>query len=237
MTDSSVAGVVRAAATAAALVLAALSRGDALVLGVLLVVAAWRLTALAVLPALVAVSWRWGSTSLDAWAGAQAVLGPAGVVGPARAAAACWLAATAVVLATPTGDVTGKGARWGHTGAPNLGAWATAVTTGSASAAVVAGPALGGAVWARVLAAAAGTLLAVAVSWARARRPFLRRVGDVLGVVTGLGAVVLASVDAPAWSGTVDGDALVAGALVAAAVVALVLVASQAVGALRLNRG
>ena len=235
MTDSSVAGVVRAAATAAALVLAVLSRGDALVLALLLVLAAWRLTAIAVLPALVAVSWRWGSTSLEAWAGAQAVLGPAGVVGPARAAAACWLAATAVVLAAPT-EVGGMGARWRRIDAPNLRRWGIALTTGSVSAAVVAGPALGGAVWARVLVTAAGTLLAAGVGWARARRPFVRRVGDVLGVVTGLGALILASVDAPAWSGTVDGGALVGGALVAAAVAALVVVASQALGALRLHR-
>ena len=92
---------VRSAAAVAALVLAILSRGDALVLGALLVVVAWHLPALAVIPALLAASWRWGSTSLDALAGAQAVLGPAGFVGPTAAAAGSWLAAVANVLSPP----------------------------------------------------------------------------------------------------------------------------------------
>jgi len=139
-------------------------------------------------------------------------------------------------VGVPDAGVGGTGAPWGRMGAPNLGRFTTAVTTGAASAAVVAGPALGGAVWTRVVATVAGALLAVAVGWVRARRPFVRRVSDVLGVVTGLGALVLASGDAPAWSGTVDGDAAAAGALVAAAVAAVVVVASHAVGALRLHR-
>lgn len=259
MTGRSVPGVASAAATAAVLVLALLSRGDALVLAVLLVIAARRLTALAVLPGLVAVSWRWGSSSLDAWAGAQAVLGPAGVVGPARAAAACWLAGAAVVLATPDGD-GGMGAGWGgrvtpnqeagdpaeadgppaarqgHTGVRHLGAVGTAMATGAACAVVVAGPALGGEVWIRVVATVVGALAAAGIRWVRGRRPSVRRVGDVLIVAAGLGALALASTDAPAWSGTIDADAAMAGVLVAAAVAAVVAVAAHTVAALRLRR-
>ena len=44
---------------------------------------------------------RWGTTSLDAISGAQAVLGPAGVVGPPLAAASAWCGAAALVLAVP----------------------------------------------------------------------------------------------------------------------------------------
>ncbi|MFZ6004468.1 MAG: hypothetical protein ACOYXM_11115 [Actinomycetota bacterium] len=116
----------RAAAAAAAIVLAALSRGDALVLAVLLVVTAGRLPALTVLPALVASSWRWGSTSLEALAGGQAVLGPAGWVEPTSAAVVAWLAALAIVLAvscrtavSPV-EVGGMGGPAGATGAPKV---------------------------------------------------------------------------------------------------------------------
>lgn len=234
MSDPSVAGGVRTAAGAAALVLAVSSHGDALVLALLLVVAAWRAAALPVLPALVAVSWRWGSTSLGAWAGAQAVLGPAGVVGPPRAAAACWLAATTVVLTAPA-EVGGMGAPWRRTGAPNLGGWVMAGTMGAVGACIVAGPALGGAVWVRVAATAVGVAIAVVVGWARARRPVVRRVSEGLGAVAGLGALAVASIDAPAWSGTVDADAIVAGALIAAAVAGLVVVAGRTVAALRVR--
>jgi hypothetical protein len=79
--------------------LAVLSRGDALVVATLLALAAWRPLPVAALgAALVASSWRWGSTSLEALAGAQAVLGPAGWVGPTAAALSSWLAGVAVLL-------------------------------------------------------------------------------------------------------------------------------------------
>jgi hypothetical protein len=48
---------------------------------------------------LVAACVRWGSTSLGAIAGAQAVLGPAGWTGSNLAVASAWLAAVALVLA------------------------------------------------------------------------------------------------------------------------------------------
>ncbi|MFL6204248.1 MAG: hypothetical protein ACJ739_02775, partial [Acidimicrobiales bacterium] len=92
----------RAAALVAALVLALLSRGDVIVLAALLAVGAWSpLPAIAVVTALLAAAWRWSSTALEDIAGAQAVLGPAGVVDPPTHAAAAWLGAVAIVLATP----------------------------------------------------------------------------------------------------------------------------------------
>ncbi|MDP8987220.1 MAG: hypothetical protein M3N11_02600, partial [Actinomycetota bacterium] len=56
----------------------------------------------AVLFAGLAVLERWGTASLEAVAGAQSVLGPGGVVGPTAAAASAWLAAAALVLASPS---------------------------------------------------------------------------------------------------------------------------------------
>lgn len=78
---------IRLGAAAAALLLAVLSRGDVLVLAAMLALLTWRpLPVVALVPALVAGGWRWGSTSLEAISGAQAVLGPAGTVGPTAAA-------------------------------------------------------------------------------------------------------------------------------------------------------
>jgi hypothetical protein len=112
----------RRVAAAAAAVLLLGSIGDGVVVVVLLAFAAAD-----VAPALVALLvagaalLRFGSSSLDALAGAQAVLGPGGVVGPARAAASTWLAAGALVLGAPGG--------------------LSAVPFGLAAGALVAGPA------------------------------------------------------------------------------------------------
>jgi hypothetical protein len=216
--------LVRTGAAVAALLLALLSRGDAVVLALLLVVAAWRLAALAVVPALVASAWRWGSTSLDALAGAQAVLGPAGTVGPARAAAASWIAAAAVVLASPAsppvGDVRAR---------PDLVTLLVAGALGAAAADVVAGPSLQGAWWVRAVATVVAIGLAVVVGRVRApREPLL----DALAVVAGVVALIAAAGDAPSWAGTVDGSALRTAGLLAAAVIAATVVGGWALAAM-----
>lgn len=73
-----------------------------LLLGLLVaLVLASRAGAVAALLATSAVLVRWGSPSLTAVAGDQAVLGPAIVVGSTAAAASAWLAAAAIVLAVP----------------------------------------------------------------------------------------------------------------------------------------
>ena len=94
----------RRAATAAAAVLLLGSIGDGAVVVFLLAMAA--ADAASVLVAVLvgaATVLRFGSSSLGALAGAQAVLGPGGVVGPARAAASTWLAAAALLVAAPGG--------------------------------------------------------------------------------------------------------------------------------------
>lgn len=53
---------------------------------------------------------RFGTPDLDAIGGAQAVLGPAGLVGPGAAAASAWLGGSAVVLAAAA-PLPGRGAR------------------------------------------------------------------------------------------------------------------------------
>ena len=89
----------RLGAAGAALVLGLASSGDALLLAVLLGVAAadgvvFGAAAVVALSTLV----RWGTTSLPALAGAQAVLGPAVVTGPDLAVGASVAAAAALVL-------------------------------------------------------------------------------------------------------------------------------------------
>jgi hypothetical protein len=107
-----------AAAGAAALIL--LSTGDLFLLAVLLGVAAATVPAGVTGAAVaVAVSTRWGSSSLAAAAGAQAVLGPALVVGPWPALVSGWCAAAALLLAAPPGLV-----------APVFGAAAALVAAG-----------------------------------------------------------------------------------------------------------
>ena len=240
--------VLRTAAAAAAVVLAVLSRGDVLVLGALLVVVAWRLPALAVLPALVAASWRWGSTSLDALAGAQAVLGPAGFVGPTTAAAASWLAAVAILvssapapahvggmrsperataapnplLARLTTRVGGMRGPERATDAPNLRL--SSVAAGAGAAVVVAGPAAGGDLWIRVLAIVVASGAALLIGRARTSRPTLTRSLDALAALTSMAALATVARDAPAWAGTVDLGASAEGAAITLAVATLVVV-------------
>lgn len=233
--------LVRGGAAAAAVVLAVLSLGDALVLAALLVVVAWRLPALTVVPALLASSWRWGSTSLDALAGAQAVLGPAGLVGSGRGAAASWLAAAALVLSSPA-------VRWRVAGPSEVAAsqgvaverlrldvvtGLAAVAIGATAADVVAGPSLGGDWWLRVVATVVATGLALVVS--RVRHEHERPI-DALAIAGGLVALVLVAGEAPSWSGTVDAPGVRDGVLLAVAVAAATTVGARAMTAMRDRR-
>lgn len=133
---------------AAALALS--SSGEVVLLAVLLAVAAGEVLAGAVaVLATGAVALRWGSTSLEAIAGAQSVLGPGALVGPLAGAASTWCAAAALVLARPRG--------WG------------AAVFGVAAGLVAAGPGAGsvGLAATRGAAALLGAALAVGVQrWA-----------------------------------------------------------------------
>jgi hypothetical protein len=190
-----------------AVVLAGASRGEAVVLGLLLVALELRpTTVVAVAGALGASCWRWGSTSLDALAGAQAVLGPAGGVGPTAAAAGAWLGALALVLAL------------GRRPDP-----VRALPAGLAAAAVLAGPAPGGDLPIRVIVSVGAAAAAYGTGWLRAARPALDRAAAALAAAAGIAAVVAVAPDAPAWPPSAeladvwDGAVLAAGgALVAA---------------------
>lgn len=219
--------VVRTSAAGAAVVLAVLSRGDVLVLAALLVVVAWRPAAVAVVPALVASAWRWGSTSLDALAGAQAVLGPAALVGPTSAAVASVSAALAILVGVP-GRPLGEAS-------PNRrprGRLMVAVATGAAVAAVVAGPGVGGEIWVRVAVGAVASVGAAGVARLRTRGDSLAWVLDGGAALAALVAVVAASRAAPAWTGTVDSGAVGEGVVVALAVVIVAIVGTRAVAAM-----
>ena len=224
----------RTAAAAAALVLAVLSRGDVLVLAALLVIAAWRPWALAVVPAMLASAWRWGSTSLDALAGAQAVLGPAGFVGPAAAAAASWLAAAAVLASVPAARVGGMDVPNRDADAPNLVLGPLAV--GAAAAAIVAGPAAGGELWIRLVATVVAAAAALAIARLRASRPRAGRAIDVVGVVAAGGALGAVIPNAPGWAGTFERHALTQGIVLAVAAATLITVWGLTRAAMRQQR-
>jgi hypothetical protein len=203
-------------AAVAALVLAVSSRGDVAVLAVLLVLVRPRpATVVAVVGALVAEGWRWGATSLDAIAGAQAVLGPGGWTGTGASAASAWAATAAVLLVLPRRRLDP----------------AAHAAVGATVALLVAGPGPGGDLWIRalagVLAAAASYGLATAVGGhggAHAhRRPTLGRAASLVGALAGVGAVILASVDAPRWPPSFRWGDVGEGLAVAVAAVALPL--------------
>ena len=119
--------------------------------------------------ALCALAVRWGSTSLDAVAGAQAVLGPGGFVGSAGAMLSAWCGGAAVAVIAP--------ARW------------PAAAFGAAAALSVAGPGPGSVEDMAVR--LAGTAAGVAVALVAGRR-LPRRAAMVTSVVLASAALALA---------------------------------------------
>jgi hypothetical protein len=213
---------VRAAALAGALVLAVLSRGDVVVLATLLVVAArGPLRAVAVVAALKATAWRWSSASLEHIAAAQSVLGPAGFVDPPSAAASGWLAAAAIILATPTLPLPSGSTRRDRGVRLAIG-WLPRATFAAAAAAVVAGPAARDGAWVRGLAFVVALLVSTLL---RRTSPLARSVG---AVVCGAGSLVAAALDTPPLTGIIDGAAFVEGVALAAAVGGLAWVGATA---------
>ena len=162
----------RLAATAAALALLLSSSGDTVLVAALLGLAAVD-AAVAGVGALVALSvlGRWGTTSLSALAGLQAVVGPAGLRGSTIATASSWVAATALVITAAT-----------------LPRRLPAVALGLAAALVAAGPAVAtfSDALVRIGAGVAGALLTALVA---GRLP--RRVGVPAAVALGAAAAVL----------------------------------------------
>lgn len=166
-----IADEVSSGAVAGAVALALSSSGEVVLLAVLLGIAAGEVLAGAVaVLATGSVAIRWGTTSLDAIAGAQSVLGPGVAVGPAAAAASTWCAAAALVLAGARG-------------------W-RAVAFGLTGGLVVAGPAAGSADLVAMRAAAAVAGVGLAVVAGRRAPPVARLAALALAA----GAVVLALV-------------------------------------------
>lgn len=156
--------LLRLGAIAAALGLVLSSSGDAFLVAVLLGAAtADAVVFTAVGAAAVTLLVRWGTSSLSAVAGAQAVLGPAALTGTPLDVAATWCAGLGVLFvasaSTPAGLIAG------------------ALTAGL----VVAGPAATSVADALVRAAgAAGALLAGAVLWRLVPARVVRLVGMAL---------------------------------------------------------
>lgn len=216
----------------AVLTLAIASRGDAIVVGVLLVVASTRpVTLAAVLPALVASSWRWGSTSLAALAGNQAVLGPAGWVGPSRAATGSWLAAAALVVGLSSAEVRRRPAhvhRSRGVAPERVRILAGAAMAGVLAADLVVGPAPGGDLPARIGASILGTGAWAVCSRVRGLHRRVSVALDVVAVGAGVGALAAVAPDAPPWRGAVVGGPIWETMAVAGAVLGVVLVAQVA---------
>ena len=149
--------------------MAGLATGDVLLAAVLLGVAVGDavIGAAAVLAG-AAVVVRWGSSSLDAIGGNQAVLGWAGAVGPAVAAASTWVAALAVVL---------SGRR----------EWPAIVAGAALAALLVAGPTDAGGWWIRL----AATALAAAVAFV-ANRSVSDRAASTIALAAAAVALALA---------------------------------------------
>ncbi|MGK2950666.1 MAG: hypothetical protein ACSLFP_19000 [Acidimicrobiales bacterium] len=249
---------VRLGAAGAAVVLASLSQGDLLVLAAVLVLVAWRpLPALGVVLGLAACAGRWSSSALVDVAGAQAVLGPAGIVEPVTLAASAWLGALAVVAASPRAPSPPGptpvvlrpppvGQRRVLRAEPEpssarAGARAmverllASAALGLAAAVVVAGPAPGGALWARALAALTAAALAFVVGRWRARAGWERAL-DVTAAVAGAAALLLVVAEGGPWSGTFVDDAALEGAAIGAASILAVAVAVVGAGAMERRR-
>ena len=144
------------------------AHGPAVVLGVLVAAAlGYPLAAATVGLALVATTVRWGSGWLVAVTGAQAVLGPALVVGPTAAAASSWLAAASLVMAVPDGSIV------------------VAAASGASAALLLAGPGGWGGVAPRLVATV--VLVAGAALIGRSGRTRLRALA-----ATGLAVVAVA---------------------------------------------
>jgi hypothetical protein len=208
---SGLAPAARRAVAAAALVLAVSSRGELCVLGALLVLPdLWRATGplrlVAVASAVGASAWRFGTTSLEALAGAQAVLGPAGGVGPAAAAAGSWLGAGALLLALGRGREPVR-----------------LVAAGAAVAAVLAGPAPGGQLPIRVAVGLGATVAAAGLARWRAPRPRLDAALSALAAAVGLWAVGAVAASGPEGGLTVSAGLVGQGLAIAAAVASIVL--------------
>lgn len=201
-------GPLRLSAAAAAAVLALSSTGHVVALAALLAVLVARPAAVgAVLFAGIAMVERWGTTSLDAVAGAQTVLGPGGVVGPGPAAASAWLAAAALVLATPlagghdpddasvaleddraSDPSPAPSSSRRRRRRPKPAALVAALALGSAAAAAVAGPDLASDLVLRLGTTAAAVVVAVAVAMLRRQQ-----VTAALALVAGLAAAGFAA--------------------------------------------
>ena len=234
--------LLRIGAALAGIVLTATSEGDAIVLTGLLVLAAWRPAVAVVVPlALLATSWRWGSTSLEAWAGGQAVLGAGGWLEPTRVAVAAWAAGGALVLSSPlpgwrtvtTELVDGGRVATAERPARSLATTLTAVALGLAAGAAVAGPSWGARWWVRLAGALVGSVVALVVQRLRGRPGTWV---DGLAVAASVVALVAVVGEAPGWSGTVDLDAAGRGAAVATAIAATAVVGSRALAAMGLLR-
>jgi hypothetical protein len=160
--------------------LAVLSRGDVVVLALLLGFGAGRrLSGLASAGALLSALVRWGSPSLGAIAGAQAVLGPAGWTGSVASVGSAWLAAVALVLAAVPLIKA------------NVVLVALSVSPFAVAAAdVVVGPAPGGALALRVLV----SVLAIGLTTVVAHSRRLARVVSPVAVICGLLAVLCAGI-------------------------------------------
>ncbi|WP_436794031.1 hypothetical protein [Actinospongicola halichondriae] len=175
------AGAIETGAAAGAAGLALTSTGSMVVAAVLLGIATRsRWSAATLLLATAAVGIRFSTVTFDDLAGIQSVLGSAGIVGPAAAAASAWCAAAAVIVATRV-DLERS----------NLQRCVVSLAGGAMAAAIAVGAGPGGALADRVAATALASVAAFALLTTD-DRPRLAAVRRIVAVVVGIAAVVLA---------------------------------------------
>jgi hypothetical protein len=176
-------------AAAAAAAVALLSVGDVFAVALLLALVARRPAPAAVAFFVAgAVLVRWGSSSLAALAGAQAVFGPAVFVGNGAEAASAGLGGVALLAAVPVPGVAAAAVAGAAAPRPGLEASVAAAPFGLMAAAVAVGPAYGGDPVLRVVTSVLGVLAAVAIArWGPAR---FRHAGAIAGGAAALALAV-----------------------------------------------
>ncbi len=174
-------GAIETGAAVGAAGLALTSTGSIVVAAVLLGLATRsRWSTASILLATATVGVRFSTVTFDDLAGIQSVLGNAGVVGPATAAASAWCAATAIVLSIRVDAER-----------VNLQRCVVALAGGALAAAIAVGAGPGGALVDRVAATTLATVAAFALMTSDTR-PRVAAVRRVLAVAVSIAAVVLA---------------------------------------------
>lgn len=184
----------RLIAATSAVVLALSSKGDITILVTLLAfVSHERKSTLGILAVGASVVFRYGTSSLEALAGAQSVLGPAGLVGPTGLALSAWLGSLCLLCAgfgLGTTPLRGDGVEASQ--AQGLPPSLVALALGASASVLTVGPSISRGLLLRAVSTAVGTSLTFVVA-SRIANERSRRWASWASLVLGLACLVLVS--------------------------------------------